>query len=51
MTDLGRSSAFATVHRHVHGADGALLKDFHTMSQLLRVDGSWRILSYTNHDE
>lgn len=51
VTDLGRSTAFATVHWHVRGAEGALLKDFHTTYQLLRVDGSWRILSYTNHDE
>jgi hypothetical protein len=25
-------------------------KDFHTTYHLLREDGSWRILSYTNHD-
>jgi hypothetical protein len=29
---------------------GGLLKDFHTMYHLLRVDGDWPILSYTNHD-
>ena len=51
VTDMGKSSAFATVHWHVRGADGALLKDFRTTYQLLSLDGSWRILSYTNHDD
>lgn len=50
VTDLGISSVFATVHWHVGDADGALVKDFRTTYHLLRVDGSWRILSYTNHD-
>ncbi len=50
VTDLGRSSAFATVHWHVRDADGALVKDFRTTYHLLGLDGSWRILSYTNHD-
>jgi hypothetical protein len=40
----------ATVHWLVRGADGGVLKDFHTTYHLLRSDGSWRILSYTNHD-
>ena len=50
VVDLGRSSAFATVHRHVRDADGAMVKDFHTTYHLLREGESWRILSYTNHD-
>lgn len=50
VTDLGRSSAFATVRWHVRDAEGALVKDFRTTYHLLRADGSWRILSYTNHD-
>lgn len=50
ITDLGRSSAFATVHWHVRDAHGGLVKDFHTTYQLVRSDGGWRILSYTNHD-
>ena len=50
VLDLGRSSACATVHWLVRDADGAVLKDFHTTYHLLRDDGSWRILSYTNHD-
>jgi SnoaL-like domain len=48
---LGRSSAFATVHWHVQAADGTLLKDFRTTYHLVRVEGGWRILSYTNHDD
>jgi len=48
---LGKSSVFATVHWHVRNADGGLLKDFQTTYHLLRVDGEWRILSYTNHDD
>ena len=48
---LGKSSLFATVHWHVRDAGGVLLKDFHTTYHLLRVDGDWRILSYTNHDD
>jgi hypothetical protein len=51
VTDLGRSSALATVNWHVRDADGAVLKDFRTTYQLLSVDGTWRILSYTNHDD
>lgn len=50
VTDLGRSSALATVRWHVRDAEGALVKDFRTTYHLLRADGSWRILSYTNHD-
>jgi ketosteroid isomerase-like protein len=50
VVDLGRSSAFVTVRWHVGGTDGAILKDFRTTYHLLRTDGSWRILSYTNHD-
>lgn len=51
VVPLGKSSAFATVHWHVRDTDDALLKDFHTTYHLLRVDGVWRILSYTNHDD
>ena len=47
---LGKSSVNATVNWHVRGADGSLLKDFRTTYHLLRVDGSWRVLAYTNHD-
>ena len=50
VVPLGKSSAFATVHWHVRDASGNLLKDFHTTYHLLRVDGDWRIVSYTNHD-
>ena len=48
---LGKSSASATVQWHVRDAGGGVLKDFHTTYHLLRVDGDWRILSYTNHDD
>lgn len=40
-----------TVNWHVRDSAGALLKDFRTTYQLLRVGGSWRILSYINHDD
>jgi ketosteroid isomerase-like protein len=50
VVDMGRSSAIATVHWHVRGADGAMVKDFQTTYHLLREGESWRILSYTNHD-
>ena len=50
VVPLGKSSVFATVHWHVRDASDGLLKDFHTTYHLLRVDGDWRILSYTNHD-
>jgi len=51
VTDLGRSSSLVTVNWHVRDSAGALLKDFRTTYQLLRVGGSWRILSYINHDD
>jgi ketosteroid isomerase-like protein len=51
VTELGRSSAFATVRWHVRNADGAVIKDFRATYQLVNADGSWRILSYTNHDD
>ena len=51
VTELGRSSAFATVHWHVRDADGDVLKDFRTTYHLVAADGGWRILSYTNHDD
>lgn len=50
VVQLGRSSAFATVQWQVRNADGALLKDFQTTYHMLRTDGAWRIISYTNHD-
>lgn len=50
VAQLGKSSVNATVRWHVRGADGELLKDFRTTYHLLRVDGRWRVLAYTNHD-
>jgi ketosteroid isomerase-like protein len=50
VVPLGKSSAMVTVRWHVLGPDGALIRDFRSTYQLLRVDGAWRILSYTNHD-
>ena len=50
VVPLGKSSAFTTVRWHVRDAEGTLLKDFHTTYQLLRTDGGWQIVSYTNHD-
>jgi len=51
LAPLGASGVNATVNWHVRAADGSLLKDFRTTYQLLRTDGGWRILSYTNHDD
>jgi hypothetical protein len=50
VVSLGTSSVCATVRWHVRDAAGGLLKDFETTYHLLREDGAWRILSYTNHD-
>jgi len=50
VVPLGHSSAMATVHWLVRDADGSVLKDFRTTYHLIRAEGSWRILSYTNHD-
>jgi hypothetical protein len=50
VVPLGESSRFVTVNWHVKDAGGGVIKDFHTTYHLLRVDGDWRILSYTNHD-
>ena len=51
VTELGRSGSFATVHWQVRDADGDVVKDFRTTYQLLRADGDWRIVSYTNHND
>jgi len=51
VTELGRSSAFATVHWHVRAADDAIVKDFRATYHLVSTDSGWRILSYTNHDD
>jgi hypothetical protein len=50
VTELGRSSVFATVHWHVRDEEGAVFKDFRTTYHLVSADGGWRIVSYTNHD-
>jgi ketosteroid isomerase-like protein len=50
VTELGRSSVFATVHWHVRDEEGAVVKDFRTTYHLVSADGGWRIVSYTNHD-
>lgn len=51
VTELGRSSAFATVHWLVRDADGAVIKDFRTTYHLVSTGDGLRILSYTNHDD
>lgn len=51
VTTLGKSSSMVTVHWHVRDATGAMVRDFRTTYHILRVDGTWRILSYTNHDD
>lgn len=50
VTQLDNTTAIATVQWNALAADGALLRDFTTSYQLLRVEGGgWRILSYTYH--
>lgn len=49
VLSLGESGAMVTVRWNVQDATGALLRDFHTTYHLLRDEGTWRILSYTNH--
>lgn len=51
VVPLGSSSVIATVRWLVLDAAGALLRDFRCTYHLLRIDGAWRILSYTNHDD
>jgi ketosteroid isomerase-like protein len=50
VVSLGVSRAIVTVRWHVADAAGTLLRDFRSTYHLLRADGAWRILSYTNHD-
>ncbi len=50
VDQLGAYAANATVHWHVLGSDGALIRDFRTTYYLFRTDGTWRIRTYTNHD-
>lgn len=50
VVSLGKSSQSVTVHWHVIGEGGEVVKDFRTTYQLLRDGTGWRILSYTNHD-
>lgn len=47
VMSLGKSSATVTVRWHVLDATGSLVRDFRTTYHILRVDGEWRILSYT----
>jgi len=48
---LGKSGAMVTVRWQVVDETGRLLRDFRTTYHLLRTNGGWRILSYTNHDD
>jgi hypothetical protein len=50
VMDLGKSSAMVTVRWRVLDGTGALVRDFRTTYHVLRRDGNWYILSYTNHD-
>ena len=50
IVSLGMSSAMVTVHWRVLDGTGALVRDFNTTYHVLRRDGDWCILSYTNHD-
>ena len=49
VISLGESCAMVTVRWHVLDATGALVRDLHTSYHLLSDGGTWRILSYTNH--
>ena len=51
IVPLGKSGAMVTIRWQVINETGQLLRDFRTTYHLLRANGMWRILSYTNHDE
>jgi hypothetical protein len=51
LTERRRSSAFATVHWLVRGADGTVVKNFRTTHHLQRAEESLRILSHTKQGE
>lgn len=52
VTQLDSASVIATVRWNALSGDGALLRDFTTSYQMLRQEpDSWRILSYTYHNE
>jgi hypothetical protein len=50
VMSLGKSSAMVTVRWRVLDGNDTLVRDFHTTYHVLRRDGDWYILSYTNHD-
>jgi hypothetical protein len=50
VMSLGKSSAMVTVRWRVLDGTDALVRDFRTTYHVLRRDGDWYILSYTNHD-
>ncbi|MBM2823249.1 MAG: hypothetical protein HW413_1995 [Thermoleophilia bacterium] len=51
VDQLGSHAANATVNWRVLGADGQLVRDFRTTYFMFRDDETWRIRTYTNHDE
>ena len=48
---LGSHATNATVNWRVVGADGGLIRDFRTTYFMFRDGETWRIRTYTNHDE
>lgn len=46
---IGEFSAFATVRWNATDDHGQVLRDTRTTYHLLRGEGGWRFLSYTNH--
>ncbi|MES2208621.1 MAG: DUF4440 domain-containing protein [Chloroflexota bacterium] len=49
VQEQGSEAVLATVHWHVRGPDGTMVRDFRTSYQLVVAD-PWRIVSYVNHD-
>jgi ketosteroid isomerase-like protein len=48
---LGSYVANATVNWRVLAADGRLIRDFRTTYLMFRTGETWKIRTYTNHDE
>ena len=50
VQSLGDWGAFVTVHWIIDRVDGSVMRDFKSSYSLFKQDGSWKILSTTNHD-
>jgi len=51
VDQLGLHAANATVNWRVLADDGRLIRDFRTTYFMFRTGETWRIRTYTNHDE